>query len=81
MPRESMGRKMNSLKSFKSLIEDQNKEDINFRNNLKMLYFALESILIIPDKIKFCSFRNVLEDYANKTIHGRLEPNEQNHER
>jgi hypothetical protein len=126
---------------FNSLMSGSDKESINFKNNLEMLHFGLENASIIPDKIKFCSLRNILEDYNRKddlsayinmvisnyrskikangdvrsqfetdifrldsiyikndfsmlfaglfeiiytvrnlTIHGRLEPNEQNHE-
>lgn len=51
---------------FSSLMTSLDKESINFRNNLEMLHFALEGASIVPDKLKFCSLRNILQDYSQK---------------
>jgi len=54
------------FRKFNSLMTDIDKNAINFRNNLEMLHFAIEGASINPDKIKFCSLRNVLENYSQK---------------
>lgn len=63
--RDRSGRNLIHRK-FNTLMEATGKDSINFRNNLEMLHFSLERASIVPDKIKSCSLKGILEDYAQK---------------
>jgi hypothetical protein len=52
--------------NFLKLIEGDNKESINFKNNIEMLHYSLERNSLVPDRIKACSFRAMLIDYNLK---------------